>query len=57
MLQRPAWPGRLPPSRLEETMDALQAITAFSQILGGIGLFFTGLGMLWLVTVYREKQP
>jgi len=38
-------------------MDALQAIAAFSQILGGIGLFFTGVGMLWLVTVYREKQP
>lgn len=38
-------------------MDTAQAIAAFSQILGAFGLFFTGVGMLWFVTVYKAKQP
>jgi hypothetical protein len=25
-------------------------------VMGGIGLIFTGVGMLWFVTVYKEKK-
>jgi len=24
--------------------------------MGGLGLFFTGIGVLWFVTVYKEKK-
>ena len=37
-------------------MNSLEAITAFSQILGALGLFFTGVGVLWFVTVFKEKN-
>jgi len=36
-------------------MNVLEAITAFYQILSALGLFFTGVGVLWFVTVYKEK--
>ena len=44
------------PIKKEDDMNALEAITAFSQILGALGLFFTGVGVLWFVTVYKEKK-
>jgi hypothetical protein len=28
----------------------------FLHILGGMGLFFTGVGVLWFVTVYKQKR-
>jgi hypothetical protein len=37
-------------------MDASGAIAAFFYILGGVGLFFTGVGVLWFVTVYKGKE-
>lgn len=37
-------------------MDASQAITALFQILSGLGTFFLGVGVLWFVTVYKEKN-
>jgi hypothetical protein len=37
-------------------MIAFQAIEVFFHILGGLGLFFTGVGVLWFVTVYKEKK-
>ena len=35
---------------------ALIAVQLLFYIMGGLGLFFTGVGMLWFVTVYKEKK-
>jgi hypothetical protein len=37
-------------------MGASEAVTAFQQMQGALGLFFTGVGVLWLVSVHREKE-
>jgi hypothetical protein len=36
--------------------DAAVAVSIMFYILGGLGLFFTGVGVLWGVTVYRDKE-
>ena len=36
--------------------QALLATQLVFFIMGGLGLFFTGVGMLWFVTVYKEKK-
>ncbi len=36
--------------------QALQAVQLLFYLMGGLGLFFTGVGVLWFVTVYKEKQ-
>ena len=36
--------------------QALVATQLLFYILGSLGLFFTGVGMLWFVTVYKEKK-
>lgn len=28
----------------------------FFHLMGGLGLFFTGVGVLWFVSVYKEKS-
>ena len=40
----------------EVDMGALEVMTLFFQIMGGLGLFFTGVGVLWFVTVYKGKK-
>jgi hypothetical protein len=35
---------------------ALVAVQLVFFIMGGLGLFFTGVGVLWFVTVYKEKK-
>jgi len=37
-------------------MDASQAIIALFHIMSGLGTFFVGVGVLWFVTVYKEKN-
>jgi hypothetical protein len=37
-------------------MGASEVVTMFFQVMGGLGLFFTGVGVLWFVTVYKEKK-
>ena len=37
-------------------MDVSGAMAAFFYIVGGLGLFFTGVGVLWFVTVYKERK-
>ena len=38
-------------------MGASAAIEmVFSHILGGLGTFFLGVGVLWFVSVYKEKK-
>lgn len=37
-------------------MGVSEVMTMFFQLMGGLGLFFTGVGVLWFVTVYKEKK-
>ena len=34
--------------------NAVDATTIFLNILGGLGLFYTGVGVLWYVKVYKK---
>jgi len=36
--------------------NAVEATTILFSIMGGLGLFFTGVGVLWFVSVYKEKK-
>jgi hypothetical protein len=36
--------------------NALVAVKLVFYLLGGLGLFFMGIGTLWYVSVYKEKQ-
>lgn len=36
--------------------DALDAVTLFYNVMGGLGLFLTGVGVLWFVSVYKDKE-
>lgn len=35
---------------------ALSAVQLPFYLLSGLGLFFTGVGMLWFVSVFKAKQ-
>ena len=35
--------------------NAIAATTLLFNIMGGLGLFFSGVGVLWFVTVYKEN--
>ena len=35
--------------------QALMATQLLFYLLGGLGLFFAGIGMLWFVSVYKNK--
>ena len=42
-------------SRMEDDMEnAAVAVSILFYVMGGLGLFFTGVGVLWFVTVYKE---
>ncbi len=36
--------------------NALDATTILFNIMGGLGLFFLGIGVLWFVDVYKKKS-
>ena len=36
--------------------QALITVQLLFYTLGGLGLIFTGVGVLWFVTVYKEKK-
>jgi len=36
--------------------NALIASQLLFYILGGLGIFFVGIGVLWLVSVYKSKN-
>jgi hypothetical protein len=38
---------------MEQVLGAVQLVFF---IMGSLGLFFTGVGVLWFVTVYKEKK-
>ena len=33
----------------------MEQVAFFGQFLGGLGVFFLGVGVLWFVSVYKEK--
>ena len=36
--------------------QAVVATQLLFNLLGGLGIFFLGVGVLWFVTVYKEKS-
>jgi hypothetical protein len=36
--------------------QALTAVQLLFYLLGGLGLFFMGIGVLWFVDVYKKKN-
>ncbi len=36
--------------------NALLATELLYNILGGLGLFFAGIGVLWFASIYRNKN-
>jgi hypothetical protein len=42
---------------MEDDMEqALLASQLLFYLLGGLGIFFLGIGMLWFVSVYKDKD-
>jgi hypothetical protein len=42
---------------MEDDMEqALLATQLLFNLLGGLGIFFFGVGVLWFVSVYKEKE-
>ena len=39
----------------DEMEDALDATMILFNVMGGLGLFFIGVGLLWFVSVYKDK--
>ena len=37
-------------------MGASEYITIFFHMMSGLGIFFMGVGVLWFVSVYKEKH-
>jgi hypothetical protein len=35
--------------------NAIDATTILFNVMGGLGLFFLGVGLLWFVSVYKDK--
>ena len=35
--------------------NALMAVQVLFYLMGGLGLFFLGVGVLWFVDVYKKK--
>ena len=36
--------------------NALLAVQLLFYLMGGIGIFFMGIGILWFVSVYKDKN-
>jgi hypothetical protein len=44
-------------SEMEDDMEnAVDVTSILFNIMGGLGLFFSGVGVLWFVTVFKEKE-
>ncbi len=43
------------PEWRDEMENAIDATTILFNIMGGLGLFFIGVGLLWFVSVYKDK--
>jgi hypothetical protein len=40
---------------MEDDMGASEVMALFFDLMGGLGLFFLGVGVLWFVSIYKEK--
>jgi hypothetical protein len=40
----------------DEMGQALLATQLLFFLLGGLGIFFLGIGVLWFVSVYKDKE-
>lgn len=43
-------------TRKEHIVTPLVALQMLFYLLGGFGLFFVGIGVLWFVSVYKAKN-
>jgi hypothetical protein len=42
---------------MEKNMEQAQLATQLLfNLLGGLGIFFLGIGMLWFVSIYKNKE-
>lgn len=41
---------------MEDDMGASAAVEMMFHVMGGLGLFFMGVGVLWFVSVYKQKK-
>ena len=48
-------PGKFMPKSGDEMENALDATMILFNVMGGLGLFFIGVGLLWFVQVYKDK--
>jgi hypothetical protein len=47
--------GKFMPKWRDEMENALDATMILFNVMGGLGLFFIGVGLLWFVSVYKDK--
>ena len=40
----------------DEMENALMATQLLFNVMGGLGIFFLGVGVLWFVSVYKDKE-
>jgi hypothetical protein len=40
----------------DDMQQAVLATQLLFNLLGGLGLFFLGIGVLWFVSVYKDKE-
>ena len=40
----------------DEMENALLATQLLFNVMGGLGIFFLGVGVLWFVSVYKDKE-
>jgi hypothetical protein len=36
--------------------DGMEQLAVIAQFFGGLGIFFMGVGVLWFVSVYKERK-
>jgi hypothetical protein len=51
------WYGSIIQREMERGLEqALSAVQLLFYLMGGLGLFFLGVGVLWFVDVYKKKN-
>ncbi len=47
---------RIHSETVNEMDNALLATQLLFNVMGGLGIFFLGVGVLWFVSVYKDKE-
>jgi hypothetical protein len=50
-----ALPDKYMPKWRDEMENAIDATMILFNVMAGLGLFFLGVGLLWFVSVYKNK--